>query len=364
MLAGIGILIALAQFHVLLGHSPYSSGPLNILHIMDSLKHLHWQPLAIGSLTIAIIVLWKKILPKIDAVLPGSLIAVVTTTLLAQYLHFDVQTVQIQTSSSLFKFQVSLPTLEQLPQVVLSAFVLLLVASAESLLCAIATDKLHSGPRANLDKELIGQGLGNMTSSLLGGLPITGVIVRSAANIASGAQSRLSAILHSIWILIFVLLASSYISLIPLSALSGLLIYVGIKLVKIDQIKHLKKYGDTSIYFATFFGVILFGLLNGILIGIALTIFKLLKDLGKLEFETATNETEYSIRIKGALTFVAAPQAYAFLSKLPNAKKIRLDFELTHLDLTGLEIIRDWKAQYEKTGGRVEKPNLDTWILK
>jgi carbonic anhydrase len=364
MLAGIGILISLAQFHVLLGHSPYSSGPLNIIHIIDSLENFHLPPLSIGLLTIAIIVGWKKFLPKIDSIIPGSLVAVLVATFLAQYLRLELQTVQLQSVNSLFKFTLTLPPLEQWPQLIISAVVLLIVASAESLLCAIATDKLHTGPRANLDKELVAQGVGNITASALGGLPITGVIVRSSANIGSGAQTRVSAILHGVWVLLFVLIASSYISLIPLSALSGLLIYVGIKLVKVDQIRHLKKYGDTTVYFATFIGVVLFGLLNGIIIGVAITIFKLHKSFGKIQIESSEKDRTLEVRINGALTFLAAPQVSKFLSSIPSGKHVIFHFELTHIDLTGLEIIRDWKYQYTKTGGSVEKPNLDDWILK
>lgn len=366
MLAGIGILIAIAQFHVLLGHTPYSSGPLNLIHIIDSWEHVLWPPLLLGSLTVAIIVIWKKGLPRLNAVIPGSLIAVFVATFLAQTLNLDVQRVQMDASSSLFQFQMIWPTLQQIPQVLMSAVVLLLVASAESLLCAIATDRLHSGPRANLDKELLAQGVGNLASGLLGGLPITGVIVRSAANISSGAQSKFSAILHSVWILIFILLAKNYISMIPLSVLAGLLIYVGIQLIKIDQIKHLQRYGDTPVYFITLIGVVLLGLLNGILVGLGVTLFKLLKNFSNIEFETkkSGDHDKYEVTIKGALTFLAAPNLSNYLSSLPQGKSIHFSFELTHIDLTGLEIIRDWKAQYEKTGGHVTKPNLDQWIIK
>lgn len=365
MLAGIGILIAVAQLHVLLGHTPYSSGPLNIIHIIDSWEHVLWPPLLLGSLTVAIIITWKRLVPKINSIIPGSLIAVLVATYIAYAMNLDVQKVQMNTGSALFQFTLAWPSLQQLPQILMSAVILIFVASAESLLCALATDKLHSGPRAQLDKELVAQGVGNLLSGMLGGLPITGVIVRSAANISSGAQSKLSAILHSVWILLFILLAKDYITMIPLSVLAGLLVYVGIQLIKPEQIKHLKKYGDTLVYFVTLLGVVLFGLLNGIIIGSALTLFKLLKKISKIKIETQTTDNEtYSITIDGALTFLSAPQLSAYLSQIPSGKIVNFNFQLTQLDLTGLEIMRDWKIQYLKSGGQVNKPNLDQWILQ
>src|SRR5690606_20308766 len=143
-----------------------------------------------------------------------------------------------------------------------------LIASIESLLSAVAVDKMHTGKRANFDRELIGQGFGNMTSGALGGLPITGVIVRSSTNVSAGAKTRASAILHGVWVLLFTALLAVLIESIPLAALAGLLVHVGAKLVNVAHIREVRKHGDLSLYVVTVVGVVTIDLLTGVLIGI------------------------------------------------------------------------------------------------
>jgi carbonic anhydrase len=112
------------------------------------------------------------------------------------------------------------------------------------------TDKLTFGPRANLDRELSAQGAGNLVSGLFGGLPITGVIVRSSANIQAGGRSRWSAVFHGVWILLSALLLGRYIELIPLAALAGLLMHVGVNLVNFHHIAISEPTTEAPIYFA------------------------------------------------------------------------------------------------------------------
>jgi carbonic anhydrase len=107
-----------------------------------------------------------------------------------------------------------------------------LVARVESLLSAVADDRMHDGPRARPDRELVGQGAANTMSGLLGGLPVTGVIVRSATNVRSGARTRAAAVLHGVWISVFVVALVGVVELVPLMALSGLLVVVGLQLVR------------------------------------------------------------------------------------------------------------------------------------
>ncbi|BCI90704.1 hypothetical protein NIIDMKKI_59100 [Mycobacterium kansasii] len=126
-----------------------------------------------------------------------------------------------------------------------------LIASVESLLCAVGVDKLHKGPRTNFNREMIGQGSANMLSGLLGGLPVTGVIVRSSANVAAGARTRMSAILHGVWILLFASLFTNLVELIPKAALAGLLIVIGAQLVRLAHIRMALRTGNFVIYAIT-----------------------------------------------------------------------------------------------------------------
>ena len=113
--------------------------------------------------------------------------------------------------------------------ILIGGLTIALVASAETLLCATAVDKLQTGSRTNYDKELRSQGVGNMICGLLGSLPMTGVIVRSSANVQAGARTRLSAVLHGIWLLVFVALLPGLLSLVPTSALAAILVFTGYK---------------------------------------------------------------------------------------------------------------------------------------
>jgi len=126
----------------------------------------------------------------------------------------------------------------------LLTLVIAVVASAETLLCATAVDQMHQGPRTRYDKELAAQGVGNMICGFLGALPMTGVIVRSSANVQSGAMTRLSAILHGVWLLVFVVLLAFLLRLIPISALAAILVYTGYKLVNPKSIKDLLNFLD------------------------------------------------------------------------------------------------------------------------
>jgi hypothetical protein len=117
------------------------------------------------------------------------------------------------------------------PTLLIAAFAVAFIASAETLLSAAAVDRMHSGQRSDFDRELSAQGVGNMLCGVLGALPMTGVIVRSSANVQAGAQTRASAIFHGLWLLAFVLLLSSVLQQIPVASLAGVLVYTGVKLV-------------------------------------------------------------------------------------------------------------------------------------
>ena len=127
--------------------------------------------------------------------------------------------------------------------VLLGAISIAFIASAETLLCATAVDQMHSGPRTKYDRELSAQGVGNMICGLLGVLPMTGVIVRSGANVEAGAETRASAILHGVWLLLFVSALPFTLKYIPLSALAAILVFTGYKLAYPKIVPTLLKYG-------------------------------------------------------------------------------------------------------------------------
>ena len=358
MLAGIGILIALGQFHVLLGFSPGSSAIANLRLLPEHLLGAHWGAVAIGLTTLAVIIGWNRwVRPRVPQ-LPGALPGVVVGTLLAAGLSLDLPRVAF---ASDFLTLPSFPTWGGLSwtDLLIQALTLALVASAESLLCAVATDRLHSGKRANLDRELLAQGAGNLVSGFFGGLPVTGVIVRSSANVSAGARTRLSAILHAVWILVFVLAFGGVLRLIPLAALAALLVHTGVNLVKMKELAKVHEHGEGLIYAVTLMGVVFNKLLWGIGIGFALSLIFLLYQVSRIQVKSKDQGEAIEVSISGALTFLSVPSLIYELNSLPPARKLKLSFEIQRIDLAAIETIRDWKSGYERTGGTVQKESLD-----
>lgn len=278
MLAGIGILIVASQFHVMLDLTPQGSGLNNIISIPESLKQIFSSNSSVlaagglGFLAIAIMMLWPKDRFKI---LPAPLLAVIACSLIAYLTNLPVNYVKIPddlfTNWKFASFNFSL--LSEKPEIILYALQVALIASAESLLCAAAVDHMHEGPRAQYNRELGAQGFGNALCGFLGALPMTGVIVRSSANVSSGAVSRLSTIFHGMWLLLFVVFFPYLLSFIPIASLAGVLVYVGIKLVNIKDIKRIASFGrsEISIYMITVAVVVTYNLLFGVLLGIGLS---------------------------------------------------------------------------------------------
>ena len=350
MLAGIGISIALAQMHVVLGGSPQSSPVVNLLGIPKQLGLMNMQAAILGFMTIAILVVWKKLkVPALKAI-PGPLVAVVVGSVVSLMMKMDVKRVDLPETFAL----TNLTPPSDWGAFVIAVITVALIASIESLLCAVATDKLHSGVRSNLDKELSAQGAGNLVSGLLGGLPITGVIVRSSANIIAGGASRWSAILHGVWILLFVLFASKVIESIPLAVLAGLLVHVGINLVNLHHIKELTKHNEILIYWATVLGVTCVNLLAGVGIGLGLSVFFLLRRLSNTSVQLEQREGKWHAKIGGTLTFASVPKLNAELSKIPAGHNVDIDLAVDFIDHAAFEALHGWRENHEKTGGHVD----------
>jgi carbonic anhydrase len=352
MLAAIGILIALSQIHVVLGHHPVGGGIANLFAIPSSVFNAHPAAAFLGLMTIAILALWPKLSFRLTRNIPAALAAVVTATALSVILRLDVPRVQL--SGSLFS-SFTLPVFpvgNYLPFVG-GVLVLTLVASAESLLCAVATEKLHSGPRCCLHKELIGQGAGNALSGLLGGLPVTGVIVRSKVSIAAGAKTRASAILHGLWVLVFVALLPGLIMSIPLAVLAGLLVYTGIQLVNLHHVSELRKYQETLVYAVTVAGIVGINLLAGLGIGFATALLRLLWKLTHLDVGVEERGNRWHVKISGTLTFAGIPKLTKRLAVIPPGSEVEVNLALRYLDHAGCEALRSWQENFEKFGGHV-----------
>lgn len=314
----------------------------------------------LGLLTIALIVLWQSVVPRKLRVIPAPLTAVVVVTALAAALTLPV--VYVEVPDSLFE-EVRWPAWTVLQGaswsgLVGAAVLLAAVASAETLLCATAVDQMHNGPRTRYDRELIAQGTGNMLCGLAGALPMTGVIVRSSANVQAGARTRLSAILHGAWLLVFVAFFAFLLRLIPTASLAAILVYTGYKLVNPKSIMKLYSYGwgEVGIYAATVVMIVVTDLLTGVLVGIALAAAKLLYTFSHLStrLELRPEKGQAVLRLSGVATFIRLPQLAAELERVPPSVELHVDFEhLDYVDHACLDLLMNWAKQHEATGGRL-----------
>lgn len=355
MLAGIGLTIALQQVHVLLGGTSRSSAWQNLSSLPTQIGNAHLGDFIIGATVIAILVLWKWV-PAPAARIPGPLVAVVAATILSILVLSNVERIAID--GSLFD-AIGLPSLPEgkwLP-VALGVLTVALIASVESLLSAVAVDKLHSGRKSDLDRELVGQGAANMVSGLLGGLPVTGVIVRSATNVAAGAKSKASTVLHGIWILLFTLFFVAVVEQIPKAALAGLLIVIGVQLVKLAHIRLAHRTGDLWVYAITVAGVVFLNLLEGVLVGLVLAVLLVLARAATARVHAEpigpVPSQVWRVTIEGTCSFLSLPKLSRALAKVPAGTNVDVEITVDFIDHAASDVVEEWARRHHAAGGTV-----------
>ncbi len=352
MLAGIGITIALQQIHVLLGGESHSSAWHNLVELPIHMGEVDGPGIAIGLLVIGILVAWRLV-PEPVRKIPGPLVAIVVASLAA--MMFAPGVARIELNGSLLD-ALQLPGLPDgnWGGFALGVLTVALIASVESLLTAVAVDRMQTGPRSNLNRELVGQGAANMVSGAIGGLPITGVIVRSSANVAAGAKTRASSMLHGLWVLVFALPFAGLAKQIPMAALAGLLIVIGIQLVKITHIQTARRTGDFGVYLVTVLGVVFLNLLNGVLLGLALSILLTVWRVAHAKVTAEpTDGNQWQVNIEGACTFLSLPRLHQALDSVPPGSRVTMQMSVTFIDHAAREFIDAWRRQHEAGGGTV-----------
>ncbi len=367
MLVGIGVLILVSQFHVMLDMKPIGTGVENLLGIPGALMSAltgggqHLTAGLIGAVTIAIIFLWGSYAPKSVKLIPGPLIGVVVGMVLAALFQLNINYVQMPDniwSETIF------PTPERLmrimePAILVGAISIAFIASAETLLCATAVDQMHSGPRTKYDKELSAQGVGNTMCGALGVLPMTGVIVRSGANVEAGALTRNSAILHGFWLLIFASLIPFTLSYVPVATLAAVLVFTGYKLAYPKIVPTLMKFGkgEVVIFVVTVVTIVLTDLLKGVVLGLLLSLGKLLYAFSHLAIrrEEKPEENRVDLHLSGSATLIRLPMLARALEELKPDAKVHVHIEdLDYIDHACIDLLSSWDRQHKISGGSLD----------
>lgn len=369
MLAGIGVLIFASQFHVMVDDTPPGTGQefggvINLwslpLAIWKGVTMEAHQPAAIvGLLTIAAILSWRRFAPKWLSFLPAPLIGVGLATAVAAYFALDIKYVPAPDD---LLAAINPPTAHAFARIGeaalwAAALSLAFVSGAESLLTATAVDAMQRHtPRTRYNKELVAQGVGNFLCGALGVLPVSGVIVRSSANVMAGARTRFSTVLHGLWLLLFITLAPDVLRIIPVASLAAVLVYAGLNLINFGFVRFLWSQDriETAIYAATMIAVVATDVLTGIAVGVGLAIARLLYTFSHLNIRCEQVHGVTVIHLAGAATFVRLPQLAAAFEAMPPGARVHVHLnELSYIDHACLDLLMNWERQLRAAGGEL-----------
>jgi MFS superfamily sulfate permease-like transporter len=364
MLAAIGIILILKQFPHLVGEDLDPEGDETFVQpnkkntfsaLYYAVKYLTPSATFIGLVGIGIMMLWetksfKK--NKLLQLVPSALIVVIVGTIISELykVYSPVSVLEAKHMVSLPASQAELFSSFKFPDftsignyhVWLTAFTIAIVASLETLLSIEAVDKLDLLKRASpTNKELKAQGIGNIVSGLLGGLPITSVIVRSSANVNAGGQTKVSTILHGILLFLSVLFIPFLLNKIPLSALAAILIFTGYKLAKVSLFKEFYSKGwDQFVPFVvTIVAIIFSDLLKGIAVGLLVGLFYLVRSNFRSAVLVVNDDNRYLIRLRKDVSFLNKPIIKTKLESVPANSYVIID--ATRADFIDKDIIEE-----------------------
>ncbi|MCX4811961.1 SulP family inorganic anion transporter [Streptomyces sp. NBC_01239] len=370
MLAGIGVTIAVAQLHIVLGGTPQSSVLANLRALPAQLADVHPADVAMSVLTLALLLLWPRVPGRLGHLMrkiPAALVAVAGATLTASLAGLSLAKVDLPSWSSH-----ALAGLPEGPALGIAAAVLTttLVCSVQSLLGAVAVDKLVAGQpglsarvgRSNLNRELLGQGAANIVSGALGGLPVAGVAVRSSANVQAGAVSRNSTMLHGVLVVVAALLMVPVLELIPLASLAALVMAVGIQMVSLHHIRTVTRHREVLVYVVTTLGVVFLGVLEGVLLGVTVAVAVALNRLAHTRITHDEKEGVHHVHVRGQLTFLAVPRLSRTLHLVPQGTHVVVELDGSFMDHAAYESLQDWQNSHTARGGTAELTGRRTGV--
>lgn len=385
MLAGIGIIIILKQIPHALGFDTdnmssetlFENG-INFNYFNEVFGAIHPGAIIVTIVSVVILLTWENV-PALRRIkmLPGALVAVIAGILLNQLFVSSgsslaitadhLVTLPVPQSAEDFKNLIRMPNFEGFlnTKVWIVGATIAIVASIETLLCIEASDRLDTKRRiTDTNLELKAQGIGNLFSSLIGGLPMTSVVVRSSANANAGATSKSSAIIHGVLLLVCVLSIPFILNLIPLATLAAVLILVGYKLAKPATFKHFWHNGKYQFipFVATVLAVVFTDLLKGVGIGLAISVFYILQGNMKrayyLSREKLNDADELTIKLAEEVSFLNKAAIKKTLKNIQPGSKVIIDARTTSYITTDvLEMIQDF------ANVRAKEENIDVELI-
>jgi MFS superfamily sulfate permease-like transporter len=364
MLAGIGVIIFLKQIPKALGSDVSVGSGLKIFSdVIASFNDAKLGVIIITALSLAIILIWDRI-PSLKSIklLPSALIAVVVGVLINEFVFRGTSleitskylvTLPIPTSFDEIKAIVVTPNFGSFlnPAVWIVAITIAIVASIETLLCIEAADRMDVQKRyTNTNIELKAQGVGNIISSLLGGLPMTSVVVRTSANVNAGAKTKMSAIVHGVLLLISVLTIPVLLNKIPYATLAAILLLIGYKLAKPSIFKHFWHNGKYQFvpFIMTFGAVVFLDLLKGVALGMLISIIAILRGNMKRAYDFRTEEYKEGdiihIDLAQEVSFLNKAAIKTTLNRIPENSRVVLNASDTvYIAHDVLDLIREFK---------------------
>ncbi len=379
MLAAIGIILILKQLPHAVGYDKDNEGDFDFIQsdgqntfseIFKALVYVHPGAVIIAVISLVILIMWERpFLKKYSffKVVPGALLVVILGVVINEWFKISIpafylsgeELVRLPVAKSATDFigQFTLPDFSALSnyQVYVSAITIAIIASLESLLSVEAADKLDPYKRDTpTNRELKAQGIGNLISGMIGGLPLTAVIVRTSANINSGGKTKLSAIIHGFLLLLSVIALPSLLNKIPLACLAALLLVVGYKLAKISLFKSMYKLGWDQFlpFIVTVVAIQLSDLLKGIGVGMAISVFFILRNNYRRAYlfnrVKQQEQEKITVILDEHVTFLNKGSIAAMLNDLPENTSVVIDGSKSHtIDIDVLEMLHDFKNTAE-----------------
>lgn len=373
MLTAIGVIIILKQLPHAIGYDVDNEGDFFFIEkntghntlsaLIDAINFAHLGAIVITLVSLAILIAFNRValLKKMKA-LPGALVVVVVGVLINEFFKISgsnlaigqehLVSLPVPKSFNDFVGQFALPNFAEItrPDVWVVALTIAVVASVETLLCIEASDKLDPLKRyTDTNRELLAQGTGNIISGMLGGLPMTSVIVRTSANINSGGRTKTATIAHGILLLLAVVSIPAILNKIPLACLAAVLLMIGYKLASPSVFKHMWKSGKYQFipFIITVVAVVFTDLLEGVAIGLVVSVFFILRANLKLAYFFKKEEYQegevITIKLAQEVSFLNKAAIKQTLKHLPNQSKVVIDATDTfYIDHDVVQLIKDF----------------------